>query len=364
MDDVLVHVPGPSGEVAGTLAVRLGTSRRRRLAPGPASSSDRLDLVAGDGGGDGSAWTVASAAAAARRRWSGGHPGVATVVELSVAEAADAPTVVAELLDRARPELVAQGVRRVDLLTSSADPALVPLRDGGWFTGVVGRDVVASWCLSAVWRGSAGAGPTAPQHRGRLARRLATVRLRDVPGLLATAAAEGRGRLAERRHPAATPGLAEQPPGAVHHEATRYRTVRRALELVPPSFRGERLLDVGCGDGRVLEVARTLGFTDLAGVDHDPGLVEAARQRLGATATVDLGDARTTPIDDRTGVVYLFNPFDEAGAIDVARGVRDSLDRQPRPLLVVYVNPRAVAPFLDAGLAMVHLEPQFCVLAT
>jgi len=31
---------------------------------------------------------------------------------------------------------------------------------------------------------------------------------------------------------------------------------------------------------------------------------------------------------------------------------------------VVHVNPRAVAPLLDAGLSIVHLEPQFCVLAT
>ena len=321
--------------------------------------------MAGDGGGEGSAWTVASAAAAARRRWTGGDPAVATVVELSVSERSPQAMVVTELLERARIELVALGVRRVDLRTTADDPELAALRAAGWFTGVVGSDVVASWCITATWRdGHLGAAAHAPLPRHRLQRRLAGVRVRDVPALAATALAEARGRVAERRDPPVAPALTEQPPGSVHHEATRYRTIRRALDLVPPDFRSERLLDVGCGDGRVLSVARALGFIDLAGVEHDPGLVDAARRRLGASATVELGDARTTPIDDRTGVVYLFNPFDETGTADVARAVRTTLARRSRPLLVIYVNPRAVAPLLDAGLVMVHLEPQFCVLAT
>ncbi len=370
MGDVVVRVAGPTGEAAATLTVRLGTRGRRRLRPGRGSGSgstraDRSTLVAGDRGGEGSAWTVASASAAARRRWSGGHPAVATVVDVWVREPAARPAVVSELLERARAELVARGVRRVDLLTTPTDPVLGPLRAAGWFAGVVGGHVVASWCITPTWRDLVDeATTTHARHRGRLRRRLAGVRPRDLPALAATVAAEARGRAAERRRPAATSALAEQPPGSVHHEPTRYRTVRRALELVPAGFRSERLLDVGCGDGRVLDVARSLGFTDLAGVEHDPGLVDAARRRLATSATVDLGDARTTPIDDRIGVVYLFNPFDEAAAADVARAVRASLERRPRPLLVVYVNPRAVAPLLDVGLTMVHLEPQFCVLAT
>ncbi|MCB1004563.1 MAG: class I SAM-dependent methyltransferase [Acidimicrobiales bacterium] len=127
---------------------------------------------------------------------------------------------------------------------------------------------------------------------------------------------------------------------------------------------GGAALDVGCGDGRVLAAAGRLGFTRLAGIDHDPGLVEAARARLGSSASIRLGDARTTPIDDEVGTVYLFNPLDEEGVADVAAELAASLSRRPRPALVVYVNPRAVAPLLDAGLSMVHLEPQFCVLAT
>lgn len=366
MDDLVVHAGDPSAEPTGTLAIRLGTRGRSAVAPA-APAGDHAALVAGDGGGEGSAWTVDSAAAAARRRWRGGHPAVATVRQLTAA--GPASRTVDELLQRARPELVARGVRRVDLRTSPTDPLLEPLRAAGWFTGVVGTDVVASWCISATWRDpvvgpEAGGGTPAPRRGGRLRRRLAGVRLRDLPGLAATAAGDVRGRLADRRHPPATAALAEQPPGSVHHEATRYRTVRRALELVPDGFRGERLLDIGCGDGRVLVVARSLGFTDVAGVDHDPGLVDAARARLGPSAAIELGDARTTPIDDRTSIVYLFNPFDETGAVDVARAVQSSLHRRPRPLLVVYVNPRAVGPFLDVGLSMVHLEPQFCILAT
>ncbi|MBX3286895.1 MAG: class I SAM-dependent methyltransferase [Actinobacteria bacterium] len=362
MADVVVRVAGPTGRPVASMAVRLGTRGRRRLAPTRRTAPERLDrpgLVAGDGGGAGSAWTVASAGAAARRRWSGGHPSVATVVELDLAD--PSPDGVASLLAQAQAQLEPTGVCRLDLLATPDDVRLGPLRAAGWFSGVVGPDVVASWCLRATWRRE---GDTGDRSGGRLRRRLAAVRPRDLPGLAATVVDEARGRTHERRHPPAAATLASPPPGSVRHEATRYRTIRRALELVPEGFRAEPLLDVGCGDGRVLAAAGRLGFTRLAGIDHDPGLVEAARARLGPSASIRLGDARTTPIDDEVGTVYLFNPLDEEGVADVAAELAASLLRRPRPALVVYVNPRAVAPLLDAGLSMVHLEPQFCVLAT
>lgn len=42
---------------------------------------------------------------------------------------------------------------------------------------------------------------------------------------------------------------------------------------------GDRFLDLGCGDGRVMEAALRCGAT-AAGIEIDPGLVESARRRL------------------------------------------------------------------------------------
>ncbi len=70
---------------------------------------------------------------------------------------------------------------------------------------------------------------------------------------------------------------------------------------------GERLLDLGCGDGRVLlRAAEAYGAT-VIGVELDPGLAATARQRLaaaGVDATVLEADFEFVPIE--ADVVFAF----------------------------------------------------------
>ena len=56
------------------------------------------------------------------------------------------------------------------------------------------------------------------------------------------------------------------------HESAQ---IARVLESVP---RSARVLEVGCGFGRKLDLLRRLGFTDLTGVDRNPALAKAARE--------------------------------------------------------------------------------------
>jgi SAM-dependent methyltransferase len=63
------------------------------------------------------------------------------------------------------------------------------------------------------------------------------------------------------------------------------------LELLPP-VRG-RVLDLGCGEGRVGAVLSELGY-DVVGVDSSPRMVELANERHEAV----LADAAALPFDD------------------------------------------------------------------
>ncbi|HEV2245903.1 MAG TPA: class I SAM-dependent methyltransferase [Terriglobia bacterium] len=64
------------------------------------------------------------------------------------------------------------------------------------------------------------------------------------------------------------------------------------LELLNPQL-GERILDIGCGDGALSEVLRNAGAT-VVGIDGSPDMVAAAKQR-GIDAR--LADAFNLPFD-------------------------------------------------------------------
>lgn len=70
---------------------------------------------------------------------------------------------------------------------------------------------------------------------------------------------------------------------------------------------GEHLLDLGCGDGRVLLRAAAAFGAEVSGVEVDPGLAATARQRLaeaGVDGTVLEADFERVPIE--ADVVFAF----------------------------------------------------------
>lgn len=78
---------------------------------------------------------------------------------------------------------------------------------------------------------------------------------------------------------------------------------RRALEELAPS-RGERLLEIGFGTGRLVELLLEAAFgVTVAGVDPTPTMLEVARARprvaaAGDRADLRLGDAQSLPWPD------------------------------------------------------------------
>ncbi|MBN1102802.1 MAG: class I SAM-dependent methyltransferase [Deltaproteobacteria bacterium] len=70
-------------------------------------------------------------------------------------------------------------------------------------------------------------------------------------------------------------------------------SVRTMLEPQP----GERVLDIGCGDGNHLMLFSRLGL-QTAGIDASPYMVGRARDRLGNRTPVKLGRAEELPFDD------------------------------------------------------------------
>lgn len=301
------------------------------------------------------AWTEDRAAAAAHRRWRDRDRRTWTLHSVETTARAEPG---AEVLAMAalRERLGQRGAHRLDVRIAHDDPRLSWFDRNTWHRGPVGTELILSAPVHLP-------DDLDPRGRTRMQRRVRSLRhgdlIRRTTILLEDAARSMTpGSRATR---GAAPMRSALPTGASPHERTRFRVARHALDLVPPGFRRRGFLDVGCGDGRVLTLARSLGLAPVHGIEIDPDLARRAQIGL-APGAVTCADATDLPIPAHVGTVYLFNPFDAGTTSRFARRLGESLARTPRPLLILYVNPRYPEAFLDVGFELVHAELQFSVL--
>jgi SAM-dependent methyltransferase len=104
-----------------------------------------------------------------------------------------------------------------------------------------------------------------------------------------------------------------------------------------------RLLDVGCGKGHFLYSARRMGFTNVDGIEFSSRLLNIAKSNISA---LGLGGVRLMQADaaefqtlDLYDIIYLYNPFCTGVMRRFVRNLERSLERNPRPLRVIYANP-------------------------
>ena len=72
--------------------------------------------------------------------------------------------------------------------------------------------------------------------------------------------------------------------------------------------RSERVLDVGCGDGRITsEIARRAPDGFVVGVDASSNMIELASQKSGANVRFEVADARSRPFNNEFDLVVSFN---------------------------------------------------------
>lgn len=87
------------------------------------------------------------------------------------------------------------------------------------------------------------------------------------------------------------------------------------IDLLNPQ-RGERVLDIGCGEGNHLLYLSSLGL-DINGIDASPYMISRAKERLGDRCTLKTGMAEDLPFDD--------NEFDLAVFINTLEFLDDPL---------------------------------------
>ncbi len=135
----------------------------------------------------------------------------------------------------------------------------------------------------------------------------------------------------------------------IHYLPTPVMLVRWVLDLLPAPLDKTTFVDYGSGRGRVLLCAAQYPFKAVAGVEFADELYAAAQKNLagldpalvkcGAIGNTH-GDAADFAVPDGAAVLFFFNPFEEHLMAQVRNKIATSYRADPRPLTIVYLNPR------------------------
>lgn len=154
---------------------------------------------------------------------------------------------------------------------------------------------------------------------------------------------------------------------------------QQVLDLTPPAFTPGRLLDAGCGTGRLLTLARARWpQAEMVGLDVAPGMIEQAQERFArdpacSFATGDAARYRSDapfdlllsssalqwlhPLDQ--GLAHLFANLRPGGLLAAGLMTRYTLHelRSAREAVAPHKRSAAHLPDLDAVQAAVHGLP-------
>ncbi len=130
---------------------------------------------------------------------------------------------------------------------------------------------------------------------------------------------------------------------ACGYVATDYSLLRRVISRASIT-REDVVYDLGCGKGRAVCVLGRMRLKKVIGVEFDESLARIARSNVAALrkrrSPIEIAHADAATLDYSDGsVFFLFHPFGEDTLSSVLESIHRSLERFPRTIRVIYVNP-------------------------
>ena len=124
------------------------------------------------------------------------------------------------------------------------------------------------------------------------------------------------------------------------------------------NFADFAFVDLGSGKGRTLLMASDYPFRRIVGIEVLPSLHQICEENLSRYKSNSqkcfsfqcfCADATSFPLPEEPLLIYLFNPFPEAGLRHALGNLRESLHQHPRPVYILYHNPQLEALFTGEG---------------
>ncbi len=141
------------------------------------------------------------------------------------------------------------------------------------------------------------------------------------------------------------------------YQPINYYTAEMLLEQTYLEDTQGTLLDMGCGKGRIFGIGAAYHFKHIIGVDFSQSLCNYAQKNaeiiMSANKSVQIeitcADAGTYSIPITVTTIFLFNPFDSFVMRKMLQRLKESLQKKPRPIKVLYANPVCKNLFTEAG---------------
>jgi SAM-dependent methyltransferase len=154
-------------------------------------------------------------------------------------------------------------------------------------------------------------------------------------------------------------------PWASRKTAVSYQPVdpdifARAVRHLPPETRDGLFLDLGCGKGRALLLARESGFKRIVGVEFSRALAKVARKNVKGLGEVTVMDEDATKYEfEKMGhvTIFMYNPFGP----EILERVVENLRSKGVTGFVVYVKPMHDSVLAERGMNLLHRENAFSV---
>lgn len=147
-----------------------------------------------------------------------------------------------------------------------------------------------------------------------------------------------------------------------HYQGASYFILFSIFRKIPEKIKSSHIIDFGCGKGRAIFVAEQCGFKKLIGVDIAKELIDFANENKKLYKPKDLTskidfifeDATKYVIPDDSSVFYFFNPFGEPVLQQVITNIKESVQKHPREILCIYLNPKYKAVFEQNGFVKIE----------
>lgn len=152
---------------------------------------------------------------------------------------------------------------------------------------------------------------------------------------------------------------------AQRYQASGYRTLFNVLSYLQKTYNYPMLLDLGCGAGRVLLVAKHIGFPSVQGVEFDSDLVALANQnhkryqvlhpKKTAKFKVIHESVAYFKLPETPLIIFMFNPFHREIMDDFLKNNLHSFHQHKS--MIVCLSPRLGEVICENGFRMIKEWP-------